>query len=338
MRAMRTEGALRELREDIAQMLRLLQLRQDAIVGLDGDQKIQFLNQGAENIFGYPAAALIGRPVSALLSSGPLPIRMAQSGEQAVAVWAGGEDKPFRRLVGLRETGQEFPVDASISSFLYGGKQTLVVIFRDATEQVETERRLRYLAEHDPLTQLPNRAVFLDRLCTGINRARRHGWHMALLYIDLDEFKPVNDSLGHAAGDDALRVAAARLALAVRDTDTVARFGGDEFTAILEDVRSPNDAMEVAVKMRALLAAPFVAAGKHLRLTASVGISLCPQHGTEASELLSYAEQAMYTAKGRGGTKIYAAETSRPATLGAGRGATCGGRRGPDTQTGSSGC
>lgn len=172
----------------------------------------------------------------------------------------------------------------------------------DITEHKLTEERIRRLAHHDSLTGLPNRLLFNDRLNQTISLAKRDARQFALLYLDLDDFKPVNDRFGHAAGDELLQGVAARMRHQVRASDTVARVGGDEFTVILSDIAKRADAQTVAAKIIAALGAPFQLSGKdqHVKIGASIGISVYPADGRDADALASAADTAMYQAKQTG--------------------------------------
>lgn len=161
-------------------------------------------------------------------------------------------------------------------------------------------------ADLDALTQLPNRMLFLDRLAGAMASARRHGTRFALLFIDLDKFKEINDTLGHAVGDEALRRVARCLASAVRAVDTVSRYGGDEFVVLLAEVVQPSDALFVADKVIALLQAPSHIGEHVLKLSASIGISIYPEDGEDAQTLIERADAAMYRAKRRGaGSSVF---------------------------------
>jgi diguanylate cyclase (GGDEF)-like protein/PAS domain S-box-containing protein len=166
-----------------------------------------------------------------------------------------------------------------------------------AIERKRLQTRLEHAARYDELTDLPNRSLLADRLSTALARARRHEEHLALLYIDLDKFKPVNDQLGHAAGDLLLQEMAHRLRGCVREIDTVARIGGDEFVVLLERTDLPQDAAAVARKIRQALRETFVVEGHMLRMEASVGIALYPMHGETSDALMKYADEQMYLAK-----------------------------------------
>jgi diguanylate cyclase (GGDEF)-like protein/PAS domain S-box-containing protein len=178
----------------------------------------------------------------------------------------------------------------------------LANVLADAIERQSTEDRIRHQALHDPLTGLPNRALFLDRLEHALSRLPRRGSLAAILFLDLDRFKLVNDSLGHQVGDELLAAAAPRLKQAVRASDTVARFGGDEFGILLEDISDEHAAIEMAERIAAVFTRPFVLAGSEHFVTTSIGISLA-RGGELAAELIRDADAAMYRAKERGSAR-----------------------------------
>jgi diguanylate cyclase (GGDEF)-like protein/PAS domain S-box-containing protein len=173
----------------------------------------------------------------------------------------------------------------------------------DITQHKLTEERIQRVAHHDSLTGLPNRLLFEDRLEQAISLARRNSRHFALLYLDLDKFKPVNDTLGHAVGDELLKEVALRIRRQVRESDTVARMGGDEFTVILHDVARREDAQIVAGKIAAAFAAPFQLGPHRVVIGTSVGIAVYPEDAQAADELVPAADAAMYSAK-HGGNSL----------------------------------
>lgn len=177
-------------------------------------------------------------------------------------------------------------------------------VTRDITERRASQERIAYLAEHDTLTGLPNRALVTDRLSQALASARRESHGVALLYIDLDRFKPVNDTHGHAVGDLLLREAAQRMRDCVRESDTVGRFGGDEFVVLLPRVEVPDDALRVAEKIRSALVAPFLVSGLSLEVSSSIGVALYPEDGRSESSLLLAADRAMYEAKRSGRDQV----------------------------------
>jgi diguanylate cyclase (GGDEF)-like protein/PAS domain S-box-containing protein len=181
-----------------------------------------------------------------------------------------------------------------------GSTTHYIGIFRDITAAKRTEARLEQLAHYDPVTALPNRILFVDRLRQAMARATRSGLQVAVMFIDLDEFKNVNDSLGHRTGDLLLAAVARRLSENVRSSDTLARLGGDEFTVVLPDVKSVREAAQVARKLIDALARPFTIDGHDIHTGASIGISLFPFDGQDVDPLLRAADRAMYDAKRQG--------------------------------------
>jgi diguanylate cyclase (GGDEF)-like protein len=174
-----------------------------------------------------------------------------------------------------------------------------VTTYLDVTEQRRSHALISHLAHHDPLTDLPNRMLFGDRLQTAISYVKRGGM-MAVHYVDLDEFKPVNDAYGHQAGDDLLVQVAGRMAASVRESDTVARLGGDEFGIVQTQIEQPGDADILAGRMVDCLARPFCVLGNEVCISASIGIALAPDHGVISDELLNKADRALYSCKRRG--------------------------------------
>jgi len=162
------------------------------------------------------------------------------------------------------------------------------------------EERISFQAYHDLLTQLPNRALFKDRLSVALSQAQRNGRRVAVLFIDLDRFKLINDSLGHAEGDELLKSVATRLQACVRRSDTLARLGGDEFTILLPDLNDAEDAALIAQKVIDELWRPLIVGGEEIRPTASIGIALYPDDGIEAESLVKHADIAMYHVKAGG--------------------------------------
>lgn len=182
-----------------------------------------------------------------------------------------------------------------------GNRTHWVAVLTDITDRKRAEQELRYLANYDTLTGLPNRTLLAERLAHSLIRARRFGTYVALLFLDLDRFKHVNDSMGHAAGDRLLKAVAARIVTSVRESDTVARLGGDEFTVVLEDLHDPTEAEAVARKLLDAFATPLDLDGRQeMIISPSIGISLYPDHGQVPTDLLKHADTAMYYAKERG--------------------------------------
>ncbi|HYW03975.1 MAG TPA: EAL domain-containing protein [Gammaproteobacteria bacterium] len=218
----------------------------------------------------------------------------------------------------VRTPAGELPVWQSVLAHRDrdGGIEHYSTILTDISEQKAHEERLRHQASHDQLTGLANRALLEDRLAQAIRRARRRGRQVAVLFIDLDNFKLVNDTLGHAAGDQLLTTVAERLSAAVRREDTVARQGGDEFVVLLEDVRHASDAAGVAGKLAERLSLPMHLHGDELTVTPSIGISVFPEDGTSPEALLMHADAAMFRAKqdGRNTCRFYTGDMNEQAS------------------------
>ena len=182
-----------------------------------------------------------------------------------------------------------------------GAVTHFVSVFSDITVRKANEQHMRRLAHFDHLTGLPNRSLFSDRLDRGIAQSQRDHKKMALMFVDLDKFKPVNDDLGHAVGDQLLKTAAQRLLkCAQRASDTVSRIGGDEFVVLMSELSSIHDAMEVATKIRDALSQPFELEQHIVLISASIGVAIYPDHGTSSATLMSNADAAMYHSKESG--------------------------------------
>lgn len=212
-----------------------------------------------------------------------------------------------------RKDGEEFLSWLELAEVrdAHGTRTHFVGVLADITDRKRAEQELRYLANYDTLTGLPNRTLLGERLGHAIMRARRNGRRVAVLFLDLDRFKHVNDSMGHAAGDRMLKAAGSRLRTHVRDSDTVARLGGDEFTVVLEDVHDGIEAEHIAHKLLHAFAEPLeLDAGQEVVISPSIGISLYPDHAQVPTDLLKYADTAMYQAKesGRNTYKVYTSE------------------------------
>lgn len=266
----------------------------DAIIGKALNGNILSWNTAAERLYGYSAAEAVGSPHSLLLPQD----RVAESMlllERAVR----GERIEHYETTHLAKDGRRIGVSLSISPVkdrtgLVIGVSTIV---RDITERKRADERIRYLALHDALTGLPNRNLFRERVSTAINRARRNRHLMAVLFIDLDRFKEINDTLGHHIGDRLLQVSANRLQRCLREGDGVARLGGDEFVVDLPVLDSREEAMTIAQKILEVLRAPFTIDTYTLHVSASIGISLCPTDGEDVEVLMHAADTAMYRAK-----------------------------------------
>jgi len=263
-------------------------------IGIVND-RLQFtvVNDALAKLYGYPdPQSMVGLPLNSLyepptyerFTNTILPI-VYQRGR-----WRG-------EAPGLRHDGLTFPQEISISAIEGGG---LVCVVRDITERTYAEEQIKHLAYHDALTALPNRLLFKDRLTVAISHAQRERRKLAVLFLDLDRFKVINDSLGHNIGDQLLQAVSARVQSCVRESDTVARLGGDEFTVLLPQLPHGEDAALVAQKIIDAVRYPFHIEGREFFMTTSIGISLYPDDGIDAESLIKNADTAMYQAKEQG--------------------------------------
>ncbi|EIK93258.1 sensory box protein [Pseudomonas sp. M47T1] len=217
-----------------------------------------------------------------------------------------------RELIGRNKRGEALTLEVSVEPITLNETPCLLLNARDVSQLKNAQAQIRHLAYHDPLTNLPNRALLMDRLSQQIALLKRHNLRGALLFLDLDHFKHINDSLGHPVGDTVLKIITARLEASVRLEDTVARLGGDEFVVLLtglEGTRADVTAQvrELADTLRALLAEPMSLDGQRLQVTPSIGVALIPDHGTTPADLLKRADIALYKAKdsGRNTTQMF---------------------------------
>ncbi|MBF0137571.1 MAG: EAL domain-containing protein [Magnetococcus sp. DMHC-1] len=251
------------------------------------------------------AAAMTGEENGAILAQRSFLSLFHQDSRPTVenmvqALLQGPEQFQPTEMKWLRRDSRVVPVEITMARCQIGGELVLISLVRDISKRKEAEERILHQANYDTLTGLPNRALFLDRLQHELTRAKRSRSRVALMFIDLDRFKWVNDTLGHAAGDQLLREASARLLSCHRESDTVARLGGDEFTVILPDMARGPHAERVAAQILKVLAKPFILSGQEAFISGSVGVTIFPDDGNELDELLRNADSAMYYAKNDG--------------------------------------
>jgi diguanylate cyclase (GGDEF)-like protein/PAS domain S-box-containing protein len=271
----------------------------DAIISKTLDGVIETWNRGAEKIFGYTANEVIGKSMEILIP----PDRQLEETE-ILALLKLGEKVEHFETVRRRKDGRLIDISATISPIL--DKDGKVIGFskiaRDISLQKRSSRLVWDQTNFDQLTNLPNRSLFFDRLSKELLQTRRSNKHLALLFLDLDGFKPVNERYGYDAGDSVLKVVANRWLACVREADTVARLGGNEFAVILGDLGKPDETLLVAEKLIQALALKIpLAFGRECRIGTSVGISIYPDNATAMDSLLSTADAAMYESKKRGG-------------------------------------
>jgi diguanylate cyclase (GGDEF)-like protein/PAS domain S-box-containing protein len=267
----------------------------DGILTFDAAGTITSGNPAAMRIFGCSAGEVVGANLSHLV---PVLAERVEAGAQHVVAEAllgeSGE------VEGRRVSGEVFPMELTVSEMPAEDERLFIAVVRDVTERKTVERELTRLAFHDPLTNLPNRSLFMDRLQHALERANRHAAPIAVMFLDLDNFKVVNDSLGHKAGDQLLVQVSQRLIGCLRTADTAARLGGDEFTVLLEDLSSAADALVVADRIAERLNAAFELDGREVFVTASVGIAVSTGPDDTAESLIRTADLAMYQAKTSG--------------------------------------
>jgi diguanylate cyclase (GGDEF)-like protein/PAS domain S-box-containing protein len=290
------------------QMRALVESVAEGILTIDAQGLIEEANPATCEIFGYESCELIGNSTSILMpdrSHAATYGRLHQAMLRGFAVLAGQRNV---KLSGRRKDGSEFPLEITITASSFAGRRSFVGVVRDITERMEAERKLTALGQYDSLTALPNRSLFLARLSSIAARMDRTPTAIALMFIDVDGFKEINDSFGHRGGDDLLIQFAQRLSASVRDSDLVARLAGDEFTIILEGLAEPvGDSRRVADKIIASLEKPFLLSGREVRVTASLGLVVQQGGGFDTADLLARADAAMYAAKHAGKNRVIAA-------------------------------
>lgn len=310
----------KEMQIQFAHQVQIIKQVRDAIISTDLEGVITSWNIGAELLLGFKSYEVVGKDIAMLYDKEDFRTieeymdKIAQEGEYNISInLINKSNEPI-----LSELSLSVLNDAS------GNPIGTIVYAQDVTERKEAEKKLHeqrvvldYQAHHDALTGLPNRILFSDRLELGIKKAKRNQNKLALFFIDLDHFKQINDSLGHEVGDAVLMTVTERLESQIRNEDTFARLGGDEFTIIMENLHKSEDASRLAQKILDIMAEPILIEEQKLYVSTSIGISLYPEDGTDASNLLKYADTAMYKAKdeGRNNFQFYSSEMTEIAFL-----------------------
>jgi len=299
---MRDVTERKKVEEELKLAAMVYRISSEGMMIFDGDSKIIAVNPAYSKITGYTAEEVVGKRAADLrpdIHDEELHQAISDS-LNATGYWQG-------EMWNRHKNGELFAISLSINTTFNadGTVHRRVVLFSDITSRKQSEEMLWQQANFDSLTGLPNRSLFLDHLSQEIRKAKRTGIPMALMFLDLDGFKDVNDTLGHDMGDILLKEAAYRLQGCVREVDTVARLGGDEFTVILSELQDPGNVDRVARHILQRMSAPFKLGDEIAHVSASIGITLYPQDGTEIEDLLKNADQAMYAAKHEGRNRYH---------------------------------
>ena len=293
-----------------AQLAEIVETSNDAIVSRAPDDTIISWNAAAERMFGWSAKEALGKSFRTLLS-----VTGGARRGRFDEILKGAPDPPSLEDSRRRKDGSIIHVQTTMSAVRDEQGRVLFVscIMRDVTERLKAERQIEQLATKDALTGLANRSSLMEQMQAAIARAARAGTKLAVMFVDLDHFKEVNDTLGHAAGDELLRECAKRLTDCVRDVDTVARLGGDEFVVLVTDVEDTVPVSFIANRMLESLAAPYHPLGYEARSPASIGVCIYPVDGNDVGTLMKNADIAMYQAKelGRNNYQFYAEEMNQ---------------------------
>jgi diguanylate cyclase (GGDEF)-like protein/PAS domain S-box-containing protein len=274
----------------------------DAVLSTDLSGNVTYLNPAAEAMTGWTLAAATGRPLREVFHVIDGATRQPARNPMALAI-------QLNRTVGLTpncilvgRNGHSAQIEDSAAPIhdADGLVTGAVIVFRDVGAALETSQQMSHLAQHDALTGLPNRLLLNDRLTEAIALGRRRRKSLAVCFLDVDGFKAINDSLGHAAADEVLKSVAARLTGALRLSDTVSRYGGDEFVIVLSEIEHARDVDLVANKLLQVIGEPHRIDSQEVTVTASLGLALYPEHGQDAPTLMASADHAMYDAKRAG--------------------------------------
>jgi diguanylate cyclase (GGDEF)-like protein/PAS domain S-box-containing protein len=286
--------AERSVRESEDRLTKFMQASCEGIV-FHKDGVITDVNPPLLALTGHARDELLGRPALDFVA----PDHVAK----AASVIASGEELTYESVI-LHKDGTRIDVEFIVRTMMRNGERLRMTIVRDIRDRHAAQARIRYMAHHDALTGLPNRLHFNEQLERLMQAARQHGRPLALLFIDLDHFKRVNDSLGHPVGDALLKTLADRITASLSPTDLVARFGGDEFMVLLPGIESRGQVADVAGRLHRAIEAPVDADGRTISVTPSIGVAMFPGDGHNADELIKHADTAMYSAKASGRANV----------------------------------
>jgi diguanylate cyclase (GGDEF)-like protein/PAS domain S-box-containing protein len=304
-----------ELEKSQGQLQAIIHHAMDGIITINNKGEILGFNPAAENMFGYTQQEILGRTVELLMA---VPVQGDPDSGNWFALSGQGQVAEVRRreVTAVCKGGAQLPMELSASEMVLSGQRYFIGIVRDITERKLAESKIAHLAHYDYLTNLPNRALFLDRLAQAVALAGRGGYKVAVMFLDLDRFKQVNDTLGHECGDLLLQAVAGRLKEIVRVSDTIARMWGDELTFALNNIGTTKNAALVANKMIVALGEKFDLNGQCCYVGGSIGVSIFPDDSRDPEQLIRQADEAMYLAKqsGKNTCKHYREITGKPLT------------------------
>lgn len=304
MQSLMTEISSREV-----QVRTVLENTLDGIITITESGMVREFNPAAEKIFGYQKDEILGSSINRLI---PAAMSQYQNTEKIedIANTLSLVLGSTRELPAKRKDGSSFMLELSLNEMRLHGERLYVGSMRDVTERTQAEQLIRHMAQHDALTDLPNRTLFKDRLESAMALAQRHDQLVAVMFLDLDRFKTINDTMGHHTGDALLTEVAKRLKSITRNTDTVARLGGDEFAIIQTEINHADGVVSLAEKVIAAVAKTYNYDGNDINTSTSIGITLYPTDKGDADQLLQNADMAMYRAKraGRNNFQFYSNE------------------------------
>ena len=274
----------------------------EAVIATDQEARINTINSEAERLTGWTRHQALGLPIGEVFRLVDIDKRTPIACPATAAMREGRSIRVEDDTLLVARDGREFIVEVSAAPVRADGREPLgaVLICRDVSDTRHLQRCIAWQAGHDALTHLPNRNLLTDRLRQSVAQALRQQTLLAVCYLDLDGFKPINDRYGHDIGDRVLVAVAERLSSIIRDSDTVARIGGDEFVLLLTGAARPTDFRPVLDRLVAEIAAPYQVDNKQLSVTASIGVALCPLDDSDPDTILRHADQAMYVAKQSG--------------------------------------